>query len=178
VRARAGLAVAAVLAVLLVAGLVFAGLTAGAAGSPEDGWSPPVAGAGPSTVELSADAAAHPAGAAVRAQLQRHFDAINAKDYVQWRGTVVPERVQTLPEPRWQAAYGSTRDGAIRVYRIDDAPGGTLLVRLRFVSTQSVEDAPPELQEPRICWRSTLPMVGHPLLIERTGGGSSAAEGC
>ena len=142
----------------------------------------PEAGVGSGEVELSADAAAHPSGEAVRAQLQRHYDAINARDYEAWRATVVPERSDKLPEPDWQEAYVSTRDGTIRIDRIDTAgpSDGTaeLLVRVRFVSTQDVRYAPPDLQVPRICWRSTLPMRGAPPLIDLTGGGSSTREAC
>jgi hypothetical protein len=172
---RTRLAVAAGLTVLLLVG----GVTAWAsAGRPAAGWAIPAAGAGPGEVELSAGAAAHPRSKAVRVQLQRHFDAINVKDYELWQETVVPARSAALPEPAWQQAYRSTRDGAIRVGRIVTAPDGVLLVRVRFVSTQAVEDAPPDLAAPRICWRSTLPMVGTPPRIGLTGGGSSAAEAC
>jgi hypothetical protein len=141
----------------------------------------PVAGAGAGEVELSAGAAVHPAADVVREQLQRHYDAINSRDYAGWRATVVAERSDGLPEPAWQEAYASTRDGSIRIDRIDPAPGSSdagLLVRVRFVSTQDVDDAPPDLRVPRICWRSTLPMRGLPPLIDRTGGGSSIRAAC
>jgi hypothetical protein len=138
----------------------------------------PATGAGSGEVELSADAAAHPAADAVREQLQQHYDAINTRDYESWRGTVVQQRADGLPEPDWQRAYASTHDGTIRIDRIDTAPDSGLLVRVRFVSTQDVADAPPDLQVPRICWRSTLPMRGLPPLIDMTGGGSSAREAC
>ncbi len=87
----------------------------------------------------------------MREQLQRHYDAINARDYEGWRGTVVQQRADGLPEPEWQQAYASTRDGTIRIDRIDRidaAPDAGLLVRVRFVSTQDVADAPPDLQVP------------------------------
>ncbi|MFD1533170.1 hypothetical protein [Pseudonocardia aurantiaca] len=141
----------------------------------------PATGAGSGEVELSADAAAHPAADAVREQLQRHFDAINTRDYESWRGTVVQQRADGLPEPEWQQAYASTRDGTIRIDRIDRidaAPDSGLFVRVRFVSTQDVAHAPPDLQVPRICWRTTLPLRGLPPLIDMTGGGSSAREAC
>ena len=85
----------------------------------------------------------------MRAQLQRHYDAINERDYAQWRATVVPARAAALGEGDWQEAYASTQDGSIRVERIDPdpdvEPDGGLLVRVRFISTQAVEDAPPDL---------------------------------
>jgi hypothetical protein len=167
-------AVAIVFAVLLVVGGAAALASRDRGGPPEV----PAEGAGSSEVELSPDAAAHPAGDEVRAQLQRHYDAINDRDYAQWRATVVPARAEALGEPEWQKAYATTRDGSIRVERIDADPEGGLLVRVRFISTQSLENAPQDLQAERICWRSTLPMRGTPPLIERTGGGSSAREQC
>jgi hypothetical protein len=173
---RTTAAVAVVLAVLVVVGGAAALASRDRSGPPEV----PAEGAGSSEVELSQDAAAHPAADAVRVQLQRHYDAINGRDYEQWRATVVPARAAALGEAEWQKAYATTRDGSIRVERIDpdDGPDGGLLVRVRFISTQSVENAPPDLPVERICWRSTLPMRGTPPLIDVTGGGSSAREQC
>ena len=119
-----------------------------------------------------------PAAELVRAQLQRHYEAINAKDYRGWAATVVPERSAALPEQDWMDAYGSTRDGTIRVDRIDDIEGARVLVRVRFVSSQDVADAPPAVPARRICWRSSLPMSGEPPVIEQAGGGSSVAVAC
>ena len=173
---RAVSVVALLLGALLVVGGA-AALAVRAGGGPGPAG-PPDAGVGSSEVQLSPGAADHPAAEDVRAQLQRHYDAINARDYGGWRATVVPARAEALPEDDWQDAYATTRDGSIRVDRIDvDADGG-LLVRVRFVSTQAVQDAPPDLPAERICWRSTLPMRGTPPLIDRTGGGSSAREEC
>jgi hypothetical protein len=129
-------------------------------------------------VQLSEYAATHPAAEEVATQLQNHYDAINGRDYEMWRTTVVPARAEALPEADWRDAYATTRDGMIRVDRIDPAPDDGLLVRVRFVSTQAVEDAPPDLRAPRICWRSTLPMRGAPPRIDVTGGGSSARGAC
>jgi len=169
-------AVALLLGVLLVVGGAVARATR-ATGGPGP-QSVPAEGVGSSEVQLSPDAANHPAAETVRAQLQRHYDAINERDYDQWRETVVPARAEALGEEDWQDAYATTRDGSIRVERIDPGPDGGLLVRVRFVSTQAVEKAPPDLPAERICWRSTLPMRGEPPLIDVTGGGSSAREAC
>jgi hypothetical protein len=174
-RSATGIA-AIVLAVLVVAGGAVALASRTGSGPPEV----PAEGAGSSEVELSADAADHPAAEAVQEQLQRHYDAINERDYEQWRATVVPARAEALGEAEWQQAYATTRDGSVRVDRIDpdtDDDGG-LLVRVRFISTQAVENAPSDLPVGRICWRSTLPMRGTPPLIDVTGGGSSAREAC
>ena len=168
-------AVAIVFAVLLVVGGAAALASRNSRPGPPD---VPAEGSGSSEVQLSPDAANHPAAEDVRAQLQRHYDAINERDYAQWRATVVPARAEALNETDWRDAYATTQDGSIRVDRIDAAPDGGLLVRVRFVSTQALEDAPPDLPAERICWRSTLPMRGAPPLIDVTGGGSSAREAC
>ncbi len=180
---KAPLLLALTLTGLLVAGAVAALSARGGGTAPLT--APPAApadGAGSGEVLMSADAASHPHADAVREQLQRHYDAINERDYAQWRATVVPARSAALDEADWQDAYASTDDGSIRVDRIDpdpDAePDGGLLVRVRFISTQSLENAPQDLQAERICWRSTLPMRGTPPLIDVTGGGSSAREAC
>jgi hypothetical protein len=179
-----GLAI--VLGALLVVGGA-AALASRSAAGPAPFGAPravPAQGAGPGEVELSADAARHPAADVVREQLQRHFDAINTRNYEAWRTTVVKERSDRLGEKEWRDAYASTRDGTIRVDRIDAFPAAgpddadRLLVRVRFVSTQNLEDAPPDMRVPRICWRSTLPMRGLPPLIDTTGGGSSLREAC
>ena len=167
-------AVAIVLAVLVVVGGAAALASRTGTAPPEV----PAEGAGSSEVEFSPDAAEHPSADAVRTQLQRHYDAINGRDYEQWRATVVPARAQSLGEAEWQRAYATTEDGSIRVERIDPDPDGGLLVRVRFISTQDVENAPADLPVERICWRSTLPMRGTPPLIDVTGGGSSAREQC
>jgi hypothetical protein len=170
--------VAIALAVVVVVGGAAALATRDRSGPPQV----PAEGVGSSEVELSPDAAEHPAGEVVRMQLQRHYDAINGRDYEQWRATVVPARAAALSEAEWQEAYSTTQDGSIRVERIDPDPDAGsdegLLVRVRFISVQAVEKAPPDLQVGRICWRSTLPMRGTPPLIGTTGGGSSAREAC
>ncbi len=180
--ARFGALIAVLLGVVLVAGVAvawFGGGRAVSAVSPSRAAPPvPATGVGSPEVLLSADARSHPAADLVRAQLQRHYDAINAKDYAGWVATVVPERSAVLTEQAWLEDYGSTQDGTIRIDRIDDIEDARVLVRVRFVSTQDVDDAPSEVPARRICWRSSLPMSGVPPLIERTGGGSSVAVAC
>ena len=170
------------LAVLVMAGGVTAVAARGGGGlHPYAGPEPvPATGAGTTEVELSADAGDHPAADVVREQLQRHYDAINARDYAGWRATVVPQRADALPEDAWRAAYSTTQDGSVRIDRIDgaDDPDAGLLVRVRFVSTQATEDAPADVRSPRICWRSTLPMRGLPPRIDVTGDGNSTASAC
>lgn len=171
-------------AVTLLALLIAGGVLAWGAGTrtptgPAPAYAAPAvpdAGAGSATVVLSADARAHPAGEVVRAQLQRHYDAINARDHAAWTGTVVPARAE--PGAAWRAAYATTVDGSVRVDRIDDLPQRRLLVRVRFVSVQDPSAAPPDLPVRRICWRTSLPMSGSPPLIEVSPSGSSAREAC
>lgn len=181
-RIRGGAVVAVLLAVLLAAGVGVAWFGAGRAVSaaPPLRAAPaiPATGVGDTTVLLSADALTHPAHELVRAQLQAHFDAINTKDYDAWATTVVPGRSELLGEAAWREAYDSTRDGTIRIDRIDDLAGARVLVRIRFVSIQDVEDAPAEAPFRRLCWLSSLPMSGEPPLIEQTGGGSSVPAPC
>lgn len=182
---RAPQLVAVVLALMVAAGALVAFTLGGRTdvyeaplGKPRD---IPVSGAGSRVVELSADATVHPAAEAVRAQLQRHYDAINGRDYEEWSATVVPARSDALDRDAWNAAYGSTQDGTIRIDRIDAAggePGADLLVRVRFISTQDLADAPADVQSERICWLSTLPMTGSPPRIAMARGGSSVAMAC
>jgi hypothetical protein len=167
-------AVTIVLAVLVVAGGAVALATRDSADPPDL----PEDGAGSSEVELSPAASDDPDAEVVREQLQQHYDAINEREYDAWQATVVPARADSLGEDEWRKAYASTRDGSIRVERIDPGLDGGLLVRVRFISTQAVEDAPSDLPAGRICWRSTLLMRGTPPLIDVTGGGSSAREAC
>ncbi|WP_228713886.1 MULTISPECIES: hypothetical protein [Prauserella] len=114
---------------------------------------------GPGTVQLTADAAAHPEAEPVRQLLQAHFDAINGGDYDLWSTTVVAERVQAQPRREWLANYRSTKDGSIRVHRIEVAPEQRLTVLVGFTSTQDVTDAPPDLPEPCIRWRLAFPLA-------------------
>ena len=99
---------------------------------------------GPAAVELSQDAAAHPLADQIRSLLQRHFDAINNRDYAVWTSTVVARRSREMPEPKWQADYVSTRDGSILVHRIEPSPDGTVVL-LSFTSTQDAAQAPASL---------------------------------
>ncbi|ODT96272.1 MAG: hypothetical protein ABS81_31015 [Pseudonocardia sp. SCN 72-86] len=183
---RSGVRYTPALAVALVALLIAAGVSAwvlggrmfegvAPSGAPE---APPMSGAGPSQVELSADAEDHPLAEAVRSQLQRYFDAINSRDYELWSVSVVPERVAQQPREQWIASIDTAADGTIRVDRIDDVGGGRVLAMVRFVSTQSLEDAPPDLRVPRICWRGAFPMVGDPPRLETGSAGSLLSEPC
>lgn len=119
---------------------VAAGPTTTAPSTTTTTGSPP----GSAIVQLSQDATAHPQADAVRSLLQRHFDAINSRDYAAWASTVVGRRSREMPEPKWQAEYVSTNDGNIVVRRIEPSPEG-IIVLLSFTSTQSRAQAPASL---------------------------------
>lgn len=126
----------------------------------------PAQGAGPTEVEVSADAWVHPAGPAVQDVLNRYFSAINDKDYRSWVATVTPAVANQRPEATWLQGYASITDGTIRVSRIDEAGPGRLVALVSYVSTQNATDGPDDLKVPRICWRSSIPLVGSPPLID------------
>jgi len=182
VRTGVAVGVGVVGVVLLVLG---AALAASSASGPHTGSppeyaapDPPATGAGSATVLLSADARTHPAAPGVLAQLQRYFDAINARDHTAWAATVAPERAAEQPQDVWLAAVDTTLDGTIRIDRIDDLDGGRVLVQVRFVSVQDLSDAPAAVPAPRICWRASLPMSGSPPLLESGDPGNALAAAC
>jgi hypothetical protein len=116
---------------------------------------PPQASA--SVVQLTA--ADHPAAGAVLALLDRHFTAINDRDYDTWATTVVSRRARQQPRDAWADDYRSTHDSDVRVTAIDDAGPDAVTVELTFVSRQDLADAPANLPAERICWRSRWPVV-------------------
>jgi hypothetical protein len=113
---------------------------------------PPAARPGSKTVVGTRDATGHPLYDQTRALLQSFFDAINARNYDQWRSAVTRDRAQQQPEEDWLKSYQSSRDGSIVIYRIELGQPGTARVLLSFVSTQDVRDAPPELPVACIRW--------------------------
>ncbi|WP_158893859.1 hypothetical protein [Amycolatopsis anabasis] len=114
---------------------------------------------GDPTVKLSADAVLHPHDEDVRDLLQNFFDAINHRNFEQWRDTVTRERLQSRTQSQWEREYETTRDGSIVVHRIEAVGPSALHVLVTFTSTQNVKYAPPELPEGCIRWRLVLPVV-------------------
>jgi len=156
---------------LVLAGL--GGTAWWASGSAAEGVPPsaapsslPDSGAGADTVQLSADAATHPAAQLVLEQIQLYFNAINNRDYETWSQVVTDERASQQSRSAWLRGIGSTTDGTIRVDRIDDLDRGRVLALVRFVSVQNPDDGPAGLKVGRICWRSPLPMAGAPPRLE------------
>jgi hypothetical protein len=120
---------------------------------------PPSERPGPKAVGGTPDAIAHPLYKTVRGLLQRYFDSINGKDYGAWLTTVTPERAERQPESAWRAAYKSTQDGSIVIYRIELADDDTARVLMTFVSTQDAADAPRELPSNCIQWSVVFPLI-------------------
>jgi hypothetical protein len=105
------------------------------------------------------DATAHPLYQPVRELLQRHFDAINAKDYAAWQSTVIGKRVERLPEAKWRDDYGTTQDGSVVIFRIELGEDDTARVLMTFTSVQDPADAPSELPVGCIHWSVVYPLV-------------------
>lgn len=114
---------------------------------------------GPSTVRMTDDAANYPLGSEVRNLLQTYFDSINGGRYDEWLSVVSSARQEGEPRQVWRDDYRTTRDGAIVVYRIEQAPEGGLRVLLAFTSVQTVANAPPDLPSPCIHWQVVYPLT-------------------
>ncbi|GAA5170092.1 hypothetical protein [Amycolatopsis dongchuanensis] len=115
---------------------------------------------GPGTVELTPDAAAHPQHAVISQLLQTYFDAINSRDYDQWKTTVTRARIQAKPRASWLEDYDSTKDGSILVYRIDAVTATDLRVLVGFTSIQDPTAAPAELPDATcVHWKLGLPVA-------------------
>lgn len=137
----------------------------------------PAQGAGPTALEVSTDAWAHPSAPIVQDVLTRYFDAINTKNYQAWAATVTPALVSQQPESTWRQGYASTTDGTIRVSRIDEFGSGKLVALVSYVSVQRPEDGPDGLKAARICWRAAFPLVGNPPVIDMGKPGSVLLRG-
>ena len=174
--------------VVLALVLVFAGIGGAAwyaAGEDLQGLAPgagppalPASGAGEPTVQLSDDAASHPAATLVLEQIQLYFDAVNNRDYPTWTRVVSDQRAAQQPRSDWLRGIGSTTDGTIRVDRITNLDQGRVLAMVRFVSTQSPSDGPAGLKVGRICWRAAFPMAGSPPRLEVGDSSSTLGAPC
>ncbi|GAA2776932.1 hypothetical protein [Saccharopolyspora taberi] len=115
-------------------------------------------GGGQVLVDLSPDATAHPDQSTVRYLLERHFNAINFKQYDVWKETVVPARQQEKPKKLWEREYQSTDDRDIRVHRIEPGPDSSLRVMLTFTSTQDPASSP-DSRSRCLKWNVVYPLV-------------------
>ena len=121
---------------------------------------PPAEQPGDATVTATTDAAAHPLYETIRALLQTYFDSINNRNYDQWRSVVSARRAKLAPEDAWRAAYRSSKDGSITVYRIESGPTTSMArILLSFTSLQDPKDAPLELPEGCIRWKVVFPIA-------------------
>jgi hypothetical protein len=121
-----------------------ASTTGTGSGPTVSGTTPTGSAPGPSDVQLSPDAAAHPRADELKALLQRHFNAINSRDYEAWAGTVVDRRSREMPKEQWLAEYATTKDGSILLHRVEANAEGLVLL-LSFTSTQDAANAPKNL---------------------------------
>lgn len=181
---------AVVLLVVVIVGLNLA-RSGSAANTPSDGGGStsiahapeapaPPPSLGTSLVSISAEAAMQPRAADVVALIDRHFTAINNRDYDTWQTTVVPQRATQQPPSSWMKAYRSTRDEQVSISAISDTGSGELDVGLTFISNQSVVDAPATLRVPRICWSTTWPVeeTSAGLLLATPPSGSTDFKQC
>ncbi|NHD18544.1 hypothetical protein G9447_14955 [Actinopolyspora sp. BKK1] len=114
---------------------------------------------GSQRVSLDEGARNHPDSEVVQQLLQQHFDAINRRNYQQWRGTVVRAKRLNQPYEQWIDEYGTTQDGTVTVHRITRGPKGTLRLIMSLVSTQSKEDAPEDMPLTCLRWRVVYQVV-------------------
>lgn len=140
----------------------------------------PIAGAGAPDVEVSVDAWLHPASGATQHALGRYFEAINRHSYADWARAVTPARAAVESEAVWNQTYRSTRDGTIRISRIDDLSGGRLIAFVSFVSQQDPQDSPEPFKNKvdQVCWRISFVLAGDPLRVDQTPSGNILLGKC
>lgn len=131
--------------------------------------------AAPTLIHVVGDARGIPDAAAVAALLQRHFEAINHRDYAAWKATVTARRVNAITPEHWQTDYRSTTDAQVVVSHITPSSSGEV-VDLTFVSTQDLRDAPPDLRVTTICWSSRWPVVAG--LLDVPAAGATTKQAC
>lgn len=110
-------------------------------------------------VRLDADATSSSSGSDVLALLDRHFTAINTRDFDLWTTTVTAARASSQSADHWQHVYRSTVDSNVVVTAIQPTVNG-LLMTIEFQSDQSTVDAPADLPVTQICWSSRWPLEG------------------
>lgn len=106
-------------------------------------------------VILAGVAADDPQAAEIRDLLQRHFDAINSRDYELWATTVTKEQSDAVGPERWLEEYSTTSDSEGSVIVIDQQPRQ---VQLTFRSRQAPELAPDKKSD-CVIWSVTFPLV-------------------
>ncbi|MCK2240804.1 MULTISPECIES: hypothetical protein [unclassified Crossiella] len=135
---------------------------------------------GPSTVEFTPDASAHPDAPAIKSLLTGYFEAINSRNFDQWRAHVTAKVSQETQRAVWNADYATTKDGSILVRRVINSPGGTLRIMLTFTSTQDPAKSPPDARSDCNRWRATyqLAVEGRTLRIDKGSPLSTIVSAC
>lgn len=91
--------------------------------------------------------------------IERHFAAINARDYEGWANTVTSRRAVDQSPDRWAQSYRSTRDSAVVISSIRETGADSLVTMLSFISEQDVADTwGPRDHPPVDLSRATLPL--------------------
>jgi hypothetical protein len=175
-RRRTGLAV---LALLLVAGTVAAGLVAThrltrePAGGPAavPGSAAPIGGtatvtpsatptvpAGTLAVQLAESLRDDPYAANVVALFRRYFGSINERDYDGWLGTLSRDRKPDTRE-KYLDEYSTTADDEVRIVGITPGEDGVLSVAVSFRSRQDPAYAPVDQPVDCLRWQISYPLV-------------------
>jgi hypothetical protein len=99
-----------------------------------------------------------PYAANVVGLFRQYFEAINARDYDAWLGTLSRER---RPDSRQKFLdeYSTTADDEIRIVGITARADGSLLVAVSFRSRQDPRYAPPDQPVDCLRWQIAYPLV-------------------
>jgi hypothetical protein len=97
--------------------------------------------------------------------LARYFRAINHHDYQAYLRLFAPASRAALPETRFLAGYGTTRDSAARLIRLTPAGSRQLAATVTFTSHQDATASPAHASCLR--WRITVYLIRHGTRHER-----------
>lgn len=119
------------------------------------------------TVVFTDFAQTYPDHLAVQSAIQNYFNAVNDGNYDLWRRTMTAAIVETQTEQSWRNGSSSSKDTNMIVYRIEATDQGVDVFG-SFTSTQSLAQAPKDLQATCINWAMVWPMqkVGNGYLID------------
>ncbi|AZI58191.1 hypothetical protein EH165_08620 [Nakamurella antarctica] len=170
----AGIVVAGVLGSVLVGGLLRESPVPPT--SLRGSGTPATSPTGSIDVVVSEAAAQNANATQVQKLFATYFSAINGRDYERYVAAVS----QPLAKAQFDTNYATSvdTDGMVRQIHTDEA--GKLQVLVSFVSTQSVDSAPPELPVKCIAWTVEWGMDGEPgaLLIGTPVQSSTQMEEC
>lgn len=118
----------------------------------------PGAEPGSPIVTVAPDVANSSDGKQVQQLLQAYFDAINDRDYGSLLSIVTPQYAANESESKFMSDFHTTKDGTIRVVRIDPTATG-LSVLVTFHSEQDIAHAPPFAKYQCVAWQIVWPLV-------------------